>query len=624
MEHRFWKLLCCMIAAQASAALVVLVVLQLPWRTGHRHDPMHSFAQSLQSTLQDTQNLRVNPAARRALMHATGTDAIVYAAIVDARGDVLLESGATPIAHDALRALARHRPNHGSSLRIGLLPSRNQQIIRAPLAEEFETGSELILVAEELAAQRSVQDGFVAIVCGVFLALIVPFPFACRRFRQWTRGLHDVHAGVRCLALDKPLKPVVIKGDSEAAYLAIAFNDMASRLIAGKNELIDTNRRLEMRVAERTEELHIANEKLEKQNCKLEELTETALRFTDDVAHDFRTPLAVVMEFASIMSDGIGGTVTEEHEQFLRHIIHATSDLSRLVDDYLDSSKLRARTLRVDRRPHTVDEILDAIWPTLQSRAECRGITLARDVPPGIPRVFVDAQMIDRAIMNLAANAIKFSPEGCAVLLGASSDSGMVTISVKDQGPGMSEAECEQLFARFRQGSEGRRPDMKGFGLGLSIAQEMVRINLGSITVSSRPRQGSTFSFTLPSDRTETIVAMFMDRVLERADQRPIGFFRVRPTSPEISLDSIMDWLAATLYTEDVQIRGQDEDEVLLLGATTNAARWRDRLYAEAASYRSGAGHPFAGTLEFSDPITLDHDRVLEAVVARIGTRSPS
>jgi len=169
---------------------------------------------------------------------------------------------------------------------------------------------------------------------------------------------------------------------------------------------------LKQRNEELSRQLKIANGELEQQNTALTELTETAHRFVNDVAHEFRTPLTVIKEFASIMADGLGGEITEKQTEFLGHIIASSRDLAHLIDDFLDSSKLKARSLRVDRQRHSVTDILDAVRPMLRCRAASRRIQITEDIDPECLEVFADAEKAGRVLINLTVNAIKFAPHG--------------------------------------------------------------------------------------------------------------------------------------------------------------------------------------------------------------------
>ncbi|MEZ6235733.1 MAG: ATP-binding protein [Phycisphaerales bacterium] len=324
--------------------------------------------------------------------------------------------------------------------------------------------------------------------------------------------------------------------------------------------------------------LKIANLELKRKNQSLAELTETAHRFVEDVAHEFRTPLTVIKEFAAIVRDGLGGPVTEKQAEFLQFIADATRDMSHLVDDFLDSGKLRARTLRVDRREHTVQELVGGVLPMLEARAKAKRIRIEQSIPAELPRVFADAEKVGRTLVNLVVNAVKFSPADSVVTIDAASQgAAAVRFSVIDRGPGMPKEEVDRLFQRFRQGGEAGRVSTKGFGLGLNISRELVALNLGEIGVSSEPGKGSRFSFTMPTSDAGAIVDAFVARASERSPKGRLTALRLTP-APGDTREALGTFLASATHATDLQMPAPDGRSIILLGETTEPDAWRDRL----------------------------------------------
>ena len=271
---------------------------------------------------------------------------------------------------------------------------------------------------------------------------------------------------------------------------------------------------------EHADELSRSADLISQKNDELLVLADRAHRVVDDVSHEFRTPLTVIKEFTSIIADGLAGPVSEEQAGFLRIVDVSASELNHMVEDLLDSSKLRAGLLRVCRREHHVADIFASLRLGMSRKAACRSIAIEEDIEPGLPTVFVDDEKIRRIISNLITNAIKFSPEGGTIrLIAARGDTpGRVVLSVRDDGPGLSEEDVDQLFGRFRQVSTSRNVAAKGFGLGLSIAQELAWLNLGSLSVESVKGEGATFTLTLPEYTREAVLSSY-ERTIESGDQ---------------------------------------------------------------------------------------------------------
>lgn len=589
MRRRLRRFLVVALAAQAGATIAALVALQTVWKGDDRPDHSPSVAALALDLLNRQRTGRITSVSKEMLDRVADAPSIEFACVIDDADRVLLTGGDSGPDLGAYGLdPAREVPVNTQTL-VAAIPSKRLRIYESRLPERFGVRQSVLIGVRDLGSDRAVLDGAAAAGIGMLVTALIALPLVWCRIGGWSQGLHRLHTSIRRLALNAPLAPLPVTGDDEIAYLSLAFNDMAGKLTASRRSLLTANQTLEERVRERTDELREVNCVLERQNVKLEELTETALRFTDDVAHELRTPLTVVMEFASIIEDGIGGSITDQQREYLRFISDASGELARLVDDFLDSSKLRSGTLRVDRQELDIDRTLDAIWPMLELRATRAHIALRRTVAAGLPRVFADREKLGRTIINLTINAIKFSRAGSTVTIGAALDDELgVRISVTDQGPGLSPEEVHSVFERFRQTASGKVARTKGFGLGLSIVQGLVSLNLGTIGVESTPGVGSTFSFTVPSYEPAVIVDMFLAGVTERATAARVGVMLLECGDGGGSASDLIARLAPLLHPYDIQL--PTNGAVLLFGETSDIDRWSDRLrreYAETDDLRA-------------------------------------
>jgi signal transduction histidine kinase len=270
-------------------------------------------------------------------------------------------------------------------------------------------------------------------------------------------------------------------------------------------------------------QLQTANELLHSKNERLSELYNTAQQFVDNVSHEFRTPLTVIREFTSIIRDGYDGPVTAKQTEHLDKVLHRTDDLALMVDDMLDISKLEAGLLGVWRRPCCVMEMIKNVAGLLRPRADSKRIHLETDYPGDLPPVFCDEEKAQRVLINLAVNAIKFTPEGGRVEIRAAlgENHSDVVVSVADSGPGICQSNLDVIFERFKQVETNLRSSTKGFGLGLNIAKELVQLNLGQIRVDSEIGAGSTFTFTLPRNDPMIVFDRFIRRRSAQAGESP-------------------------------------------------------------------------------------------------------
>ena len=207
------------------------------------------------------------------------------------------------------------------------------------------------------------------------------------------------------------------------------------------------------------DQIQSANTMLEQKNERLAKLYNLAQQFVENVSHDFRTPLTVIREFTSIVRDGLDGPVTPKQAEHLGKVLHRTDDLAIMVDDMLDISKLESGLLGVWRRPCRAAELIETVQGLIKARADSKAIVLKTTVDADLPQVFCDDEKARRVLINLAVNAIKFTPEGGAVEIWAhgSRENEEVTVGVSDTGPGLSLENRTAIFDRFRQVDQGLR-----------------------------------------------------------------------------------------------------------------------------------------------------------------------
>ena len=206
-------------------------------------------------------------------------------------------------------------------------------------------------------------------------------------------------------------------------------------------------------------------------------------------------------------------------------------------------------------------------------KAAVRGLTLAIDVAPGMPQVCCDAEKVSRVIINLAVNAIKFTPEGGHVRIWATQNpqGPGALVGVTDTGPGMDAAGLKRIFERFEQLDTGVHSTCKGFGLGLNIAQELVDLNLGEMTVDSQVGQGSTFAFTLPPAVPLEVMRRYLRRIAGLRDiPATVSFITARV---EAGVDSqavaeIDAHLHGLLRRNDLAFRAGDRSWVLVINCS--------------------------------------------------------
>ena len=232
---------------------------------------------------------------------------------------------------------------------------------------------------------------------------------------------------------------------------------------------------------------------------------ETALRrlmtmrrdFVANVSHELRTPVTAIQGYAETLLRG--KTDGETSKQFLEIVHRQAQRIGGLVEQLLALSELEARSKdEIAREPVKVVSVAQHVAETVHGRAESRHVTIAIDASPDVV-VIADAEGLERAVINLVDNAIKYGKESGTVTIRTARKDGAVEIAVTDDGPGIEQAHLARLFERFYRIDPGRSRSHGGAGLGLSIVKHLVEAMDGSITVSSRVSEGTTFVITLPS-----------------------------------------------------------------------------------------------------------------------------
>lgn len=245
---------------------------------------------------------------------------------------------------------------------------------------------------------------------------------------------------------------------------------------------------------------------------RVAELNAVGEQFVDNVSHEFRTPLTVIREYASILRDGLVGPVAPAQRRHLELIIDRGDDLALLVEDLLDVGKFESGLSTARRKPCRAADVFSQLKPSLQRKASLRGVTLDFDLGDGLPGIYCDAEKVQRILANLAANAIKFSePSGHVQLWARIASASEMVLGVSDNGPGIGAEDAAIIFERFAQLDPPLRSSTKGLGLGLAVARQLTTMNLGQIMLASEPGEGSTFSFTVPRATPAAVLHCYMN-----------------------------------------------------------------------------------------------------------------
>ena len=248
---------------------------------------------------------------------------------------------------------------------------------------------------------------------------------------------------------------------------------------------------------------------------ELDELSQLALRFNRmaasleqtevmrrqliaDVTHELRTPLTAVKGSMEGLIDG----VLPADEDTFQQIISEAARLQRLVNDLQELSRVEAGAYELNIHSYRVSDLLAATEARLRHQFEEKDVILKITLPNDLPQVLADEDRIGQVLLNLAGNALQYTPPGGKVQVTAAAQRGEVYIAVSDSGMGIPAEHLPHLFTRFYRVDKSRSRAGGGSGIGLTIAKYLVEAQGGSIWAQSEGAgRGSTFTFSLPTAR---------------------------------------------------------------------------------------------------------------------------
>lgn len=247
------------------------------------------------------------------------------------------------------------------------------------------------------------------------------------------------------------------------------------------------------------EELRQTNAELGQANEHLKQLDEAKNEFISIASHQLRTPLTGIMGWLSMIVDGDFGEVDKEKLDILKQVLDASKRMVRLVNLFLNITKIEAGRFTLDQRPTQIEDLIQSEITEVVKLAEEKKLKLEFKKPGRkLPLISIDPDKLKDVVLNLMDNAIKYTEKG-KITVAVERLDGEVQVSVKDTGRGIPPADAKRLFAKFVRGSGIAQVQPDGSGLGLYIAKKIVDAHGGQIWVESEGLgKGSTFIFTLP------------------------------------------------------------------------------------------------------------------------------
>jgi signal transduction histidine kinase len=220
--------------------------------------------------------------------------------------------------------------------------------------------------------------------------------------------------------------------------------------------------------------------------------------FLAQATHELRTPLTNIRLYTEMALDE-GRDDVAVRANCLNVINQETFRLDRMVADILSISEIEAGTMTLKTDDMRLDEVFSELGVDFAAQAAEKGIVMTLDLPPKLPVIRADKGKFVLGLHNLVGNALKYTPQGGHVRVAAAEEAGRLSVTVSDNGIGMSAEDCGRIFEKFYRANDPRLSGIKGSGLGLAIARDVIRLHGGDITVESELDKGSVFTLTIPT-----------------------------------------------------------------------------------------------------------------------------
>jgi two-component system sensor histidine kinase BarA len=350
------------------------------------------------------------------------------------------------------------------------------------------------------------------------LGRFVVGPYLPAETRELPRSLLVIDHGIDAGAAKEHLAEMPRVRRETAEKITAHFSRVLDLILfSGHRAYLTSNMHLAS-VRSNFRELSEKTQRLQQAYDKLKELDRLKSNFLATMSHELRTPLTSIIGYSEMLASGLGGELNDEQQEFVETIRNKGDHLLELITSLLDMSKFEQGQLHLHRELVDTDKLLSDVLATALPQANKKGLVLERRATADLPQLMGDEVRLRQVLQNLVDNAIKFTPAGGHIVVGArgvdmglegasDDDSGFVLmaasqrgleLSVADTGIGIPADQLDRIFDAFYQVDGSATREHGGTGLGLSIVKKLVEAHGGSVRVESSPGRGSKFYVTLP------------------------------------------------------------------------------------------------------------------------------
>lgn len=239
--------------------------------------------------------------------------------------------------------------------------------------------------------------------------------------------------------------------------------------------------------------LHQAVEKANSAN-------QSKIKFLANMSHELRTPLNAILGFSEMMAEKVFGPLgSEVYEEYVKNIHTSAGYLSNIINDILDLSAISESKETINRCPLNIDDIVADCYAMMGKLASDKGIDCSHDIQADIEPVFAGDRELKQILINLLANAVKFTPTGGSICLSVREEDDHHIFKVTDTGCGIPENLLDTITERFDRGKLDPFDAIEGTGLGLAIVKSLVSLHQGKLKIQSAVGEGTSIIFAIPN-----------------------------------------------------------------------------------------------------------------------------
>lgn len=295
--------------------------------------------------------------------------------------------------------------------------------------------------------------------------------------------------------LEITISPVYDKNGNNTSTVSYLKN--ITRRKKAEEEIIKYRDHLEEIVKERTTELEISRNEAQEANL-------AKSKFIATMNHELRTPLNSIIGFSKLLHKGFFGSINDKQKEALSDILSSSRHLLNLINDILDIAKVEAKKMELHISNVNVSDLIRNNTFIIKEQCMQMKLKLCFEVDRILPGIQADEQKLKQSLYNLISNAVKFTPEGGEITIGAYPEDKSMVIFVRDTGIGIEEKDRDKIFSSFQQIDSALSRKYEGTGLGLALSKSFIELHGGRMWFESKGKdKGSTFFMSIPMTRED-------------------------------------------------------------------------------------------------------------------------